>query len=114
MGDQAGTSLDSHSLYYVPRHVFERVLAADLSDYDRVTWMADLCRINVLYMIARAGSGHIGSSFSSLEIMSWLAFAELDRTAPNRDGALYFSSKGHDAPAFYAVLIALGHLPESE
>jgi len=114
MGDQTGTSLDSHSLYYVPRHVFDRVLSAELSDFARVALMADLCRINVLYMIARAGSGHIGSSFSSLEIMSWLAFAELDRAAPNREGALYFSSKGHDAPAYYAVLIALGHLPEAE
>jgi transketolase len=76
--------------------------------------VADLSRINVLYMIARAGSGHIGSSFSSLEIMTWLMLAELDPEQPNRRGHLYFSSKGHDAPAFYALLIALGHLPEAE
>ena len=75
---------------------------------------ADLCRINALYMITRAGSGHIGTSFSCLDIVSWLFLNELrlprpdDQTQP-RDS--YFSSKGHDAPALYAVLIALGLLP---
>jgi transketolase len=46
--------------------------------------------------------------------MSWLFLEELDALAPNELGALYFSSKGHDAPAVYALLIALGHLPEGE
>ena len=38
---------------------------------------AALARINTLYMIAGAWSGHIGTSFSSLEIMSWLFLNEL-------------------------------------
>jgi transketolase len=65
---------------------------------------ADACRINVLYMVARAGSGHLGTSFSSLDIVSWLHLHVL------REGDRYFSSKGHDAPALYAVLIGLGRL----
>jgi transketolase len=112
MGDQLGNSLDT-ALSYVPRRVFERIVVAGLSAHDRAHLVAELCRINVLYMVARAGSGHLGSSFSSLEIMSWLLLEQLDRAAPNDAGNLYFSSKGHDAPAFYALLIALGHLPES-
>lgn len=113
MGDQLGTSIDT-ALSFVPRRVFEHVQARVTDAMQRAQLIAELCRINVLYMIARAGSGHIGSSFSSLEIMTWLMLAELDARAPNRKGALYFSSKGHDAPAYYALLIALGHLPESE
>ena len=66
---------------------------------------ADLCRINVLYMITRAGSGHIGTSFSCLDLVSWLYLHEL---GPDD---VFFSSKGHDAPAIYAVLTALGRLP---
>jgi transketolase len=58
-------------------------------------------------MIARAGSGHIGTSFSCLDIVSWI---HLNETKPE-DGDVFFSSKGHDAPAFYAVLTALGRLP---
>lgn len=112
MGDQLGTSLES-DLTYVPRSAFERVVVAGVSPYERAQLVADMCRINVLYMIARAGSGHLGSSFSSMEIMSWLLLEELDRAAPNVAGNLYFSSKGHDAPAFYSLLIALGHLAES-
>src|ERR1700761_533395 len=112
MGDQVGTAVES-TLYYVPPRVFDRVRSLPVSAHERAQLFAELCRINVLYMIARAGSGHIGSSFSSLEIMSWLFLEELDALAPNRRGSLYFSSKGHDAPAVYAIAIALGSLPES-
>ena len=64
-------------------------------------------------MIARAGSGHIGSSFSSLDIVTWLHLHEL-RGLEGPEPAvrdLFFSSKGHDVPGLYAVLIGLGRLP---
>ncbi len=78
----------------------------------RTAVFADLCRLNALYMIARAGSGHIGSSFSSLDIVSWLLLHEMRPPGPGGagDGDVYFSSKGHDAPGYYAALIALGRL----
>ena len=82
---------------------------------NRTELFAALARINVLYMIARAWSGHIGTSFSSLEIMSWLFLNEirdLDKGPAACD--IFFSSKGHDAPALYAVLIGLGLLPEDK
>src|SRR5947208_11775613 len=55
-------------------------------------------------MIARAGSGHIGTSFSCMDVLSWL---HLEVVGPDDR---YFSSKGHDAPGLYAVLIGLGRL----
>ena len=62
-------------------------------------------------MIARAGSGHIGSSFSSLDIVTWLYLEELrPRGSEPPYGDLFFSSKGHDVPGLYAVLIGLGRL----
>src|SRR5207248_1035420 len=72
-----------------------------------------LARVNALYMIAAAGSGHIGSSFSAMDIVSWLYLNELRRPDANTSAAfgdLYFSSKGHDVPGLYAVLIGLGDL----
>ena len=93
-------------LQFVPRAEFARVLSLDVDAARKTALFADLCRINTLYMIARAGSGHIGTSFSCLDIISWLYLNEL--RAP---GDVFFSSKGHDAPAQYAVLTALGHLP---
>jgi transketolase len=93
-------------LYYVPKDEFDRMRTLnEVSMVERTRIFADMCRLNTLYMIARAGSGHVGSSFSSLDVVSWLYLNEL------KNDDLYFSSKGHDAPGLYAVLIALGRLP---
>lgn len=91
--------------YFVPPEEFERLDGLRLGPVPRAGLFAVFCRINALYMIARAGSGHIGSSFSSLDIVSWLYLNEIGE----RD--LYFSSKGHDVPGLYAVLLGLGILP---
>lgn len=98
-------------LSYVPAAEFQRLLARGLPAEVECAIFAACCRINTLYMIARAGSGHIGSSFSSLDIVTWLHLRELRgaRTAEPQD--VFFSSKGHDVPGFYAVLIGLGRLP---
>ena len=92
-------------LQYVPQDELARVLALDVDPVHKTSVFADLCRVNALYMITRAGSGHIGTSFSCLDIVSWLYLHEL------KDDDVFFSSKGHDAPALYAVLTALGRLP---
>jgi transketolase len=92
-------------LHYVPPKEFERLRRLPLKPMDRAALFATCCRINALYMIAQAGSGHIGSSFSSLDIVSWLYLSEL------QPDDLYFSSKGHDAPGLYAVLLGLGLIP---
>ena len=99
-------------LSYVPLATITRVLRANDGDpIGRAELLADLCRLNALYMIMAAGSGHIGSSFSSLDLISWLWTAWLDDPNGSRpDGDVYFSSKGHDAPALYSLLIALGKL----
>lgn len=104
MGDQIGTAIGGQ-LYYVPKEEFDKVLTQDISDIDKVEIFAALCRINILYMIARCGSGHIGSSYSSLEIMAWMHVIHI---RDNND--IFFSSKGHDAPALYNVLIGIGKL----
>lgn len=113
MGDLIGQQLEG-TLYYAGNPAFAAV--ADLAVPDRVkdAVFADLCRVNALYMIARAGSGHIGSSFSCLDVVSHV----LRRVLPGCEAAgeqpgLYFSSKGHDSPGLYAALIATGALPES-
>jgi transketolase len=98
-------------IQFVPVPEFERVRRLNISDTERAALFADLCRLNTLSMIAYAGSGHIGSSFSSLDIVTWLFLNELKGDSTNGSGDLYFSSKGHDAPGLYAAMIALGKLP---
>jgi transketolase len=99
-------------LSYVPLSEFERVRSLSCSPTARTAIFATLCRINTLYMIMRAGSGHIGSSFSSLDIVSWLFLNELRLSDyPGLPRDIYFSSKGHDVPGLYSVLIGAGLLP---
>src|SRR5262244_1558177 len=113
MGEQQLDHVSSDELVYVPVSEFRRLLAAALEPVPRVEAYAALARINVLYMIAGAWSGHIGTSFSSLEIMSWLFLNEIrDLDQGPGECDVFFSSKGHDAPALYTVLIGLGLIDE--
>ena len=96
------------ALSFVPLGELRRVRNTPMDTDTCVAVLADLCRINTLYMIMRAGSGHIGSSFSSTDLITWLWTQELvDANSGRRGADVYFSSKGHDAPALYALLIAL-------
>jgi transketolase len=81
---------------------------------DDVALIADMCRLNALVAVKAAGSGHLGSSFSAMDVVVHLFYRELNTATvgfddPDRD--VYFSSKGHDVPGLYAVLHALGVLP---
>ena len=112
MGDQIGIAV-SGTLYYVPFKEFKRIKALPVNPLQKTAIFAALCRINTLYMIARAGSGHIGSSFSSLDIMSWMMLNEVrEPHLSNADAPrdIFFSSKGHDAPGLYNVFIGTGKL----
>jgi transketolase len=115
MGEQQLDVVTADELTYVPVREIARVRAAGLDPVAEAEVVAALNRLNTLYMIARAWSGHIGTSFSSLDIMSWLFLRELrglERGPAACD--VFFSSKGHDAPALYATLIALGLLEEDK
>src|SRR6187551_3167717 len=123
MGDLQTDQGESLELQYVPVSEFQRLLGSDplIRIGSRgltptvVAAFAALARINTLYMIAGAWSGHIGTSFSSLEIMSWLFLNEIRDLDKGDDRCdIFFSSKGHDAPALYNVLIGLGLLDEDK
>ena len=99
-------------LSFVPLDVIRRVRQQNAADaIARAALVADLCRLNTLYMIMSAGSGHIGSSFSAMDLLAWLwTDCLVDANSDVDDSDVYFSSKGHDAPALYALLIALEKL----
>jgi transketolase len=104
-------------LSLIPIYEFQRVRAAPIHKYTKLGLLADMCRANTLVSVKRAGSGHLGSSFSSLDIVTLLYYSEMNTAQlgigqPDRD--IYFSSKGHDVPGLYAVLFALGILPKDK
>jgi transketolase len=99
------------TLSHVSLDVFRAVRKGIADPIARAEVLADLCRINTLFMIMKAGSGHIGSSFSSTDIITWLWTEALrDPNGSSPDADVYFSSKGHDAPALYSLLIAIEKL----
>lgn len=95
----------------IPVTEFQRIRQASIDKYLKMSLIADMCRANALASVKRAGSGHLGSSFSAMDIVTWLYYEEMNTMSvgldsPGRD--IYFSSKGHDVPGLYAVLFSLG------
>lgn len=96
-------------LFYINKKYFDALLSLELKPQQKSKLFSDLCRINILYMINKAGSGHVGSSFSSIDLMSWIFLEYVTKDSSN----YFFSSKGHDAPAMYNVMISTGQLDAS-
>lgn len=79
--------------------------------------LANKIRIDVIDMIAEAKSGHPGGSLSCVDILTVLYFDKMytdvqDLSNPDRDRLVL--SKGHAAPALYAVLANRGYFDRSE
>ncbi|MEG0015571.1 MAG: transketolase [Gordonibacter sp.] len=79
---------------------------------------ANEMRIDIVRMIAEAGSGHPGGSLSSADILTALYFGGVLKHDPenpqdaSRDR--FILAKGHAAPALYAVLAQAGYFPREE
>ena len=111
MGESQLEQVEADELSYVPLAAFRDLAGRDLAPEPRAAVFAAYVRINVLYAIARAWSGHPGTCFSAVDIMTWLFLQKLEGLDDGGDRCdLFFSSKGHDAPALYAVLTGLGLL----
>jgi transketolase len=101
-------------LQFISKESVDRIRAAGGDADLRLALIADACRLNALVAVKRAGSGHLGSSFSALDVVVHLLYSELNVAelgfdSPDRD--VFFSSKGHDVPGLYAALYGLGVIP---
>ena len=70
-------------------------------------------RKNVLDMVYRAKTGHIGGDFSVMEILVSLYLKEMNISPENQDDPdrdYFVMSKGHSVEAYYSVLAAKGFL----
>ncbi len=84
---------------------------------EQLAKIAHELRLTLIDMVYKAGSGHCGGSLSICEILSVLYYTELNIDAanpkdPNRDR--FVLSKGHAAPALYAILAKKGFFPKGE
>jgi transketolase len=82
-----------------------------MTDISELARQCRRLRGRILNMAHLAGSGHCGGSLSSVEIM-WTLYSQVLRVRPNdphwEDRDRFVLSKGHAAPALYAILAELG------
>lgn len=71
----------------------------------------------ILSMLEQAGSGHAGGSLSAVEILVSLYYGIMRNVGPSsvkEERDHFILSKGHAAPALYAVLADIGYFPQEE
>jgi transketolase len=89
-------------------------MGTDSEELKRIAWQR---RLEVLEMVYASKAGHIGGSFSSMDILvtlyhRWLDSGKIIRKERCRDR--FVMSKGHCAEALYTVLAGLGFFPREE
>ncbi|QXJ33430.1 Transketolase, N-terminal section [Saccharolobus shibatae] len=85
-----------------------------IEELDKLRQVAEKARRNVIKMLFYDQTIHVGSSLSSIEILTTLIFKHIrtDSSLVNKDWLIL--SKGHAAPALYAVLAEKGYIKEEE
>lgn len=86
-------------------------------DILKLNLMAVKIRKHIIEMLFKAKSGHPGGSLSAVDALVALYFVHMNLDPkkpkdPNRDR--FILSKGHAAPALYAVLAERGYFPVTE
>ena len=86
----------------------------DCNKIKKIAWDR---RLDVLEMVFRAKGGHIGGSFSCMDILAtlyyyWFNTEKIINGSPDRDR--FILSKGHCAEALYAVLADKGFFPKKD
>jgi len=84
---------------------------------DQLEKIARELRLDILRMIARAGSGHPGGSLSSVELVTALYFGVLNFRSDEPQWAgrdRFVISKGHGVPTVYAALARAGCIERAE
>lgn len=86
---------------------------AVMPDFTTVREKARSMRLDIVEMIAEAGSGHPGGSLSSADIVATLYFGGVLKHDPTRpdwpERDRFVLSKGHAAPVLYAALAEAGY-----
>ncbi len=95
----------------------ETARSADPALVARLVEIAGRMRVDIIEMLARAGSGHPGGSLSAIDMVTALYFHVLSHDPKNAawDGRDRFVlSKGHAVPAVYAVMAEAGYISRDD
>lgn len=88
-----------------------------MRDHKGLNEITNVIRKDIVSMICKSKSGHPGGSLSAVEILTALYFDQMniDPTNPKmEDRDRFVLSKGHAAPALYAILAEKGYFEKEE
>ena len=88
-----------NKLLFFENREFNKILKLKINKYVKAEILAAICRLNTLSSIMKAGSGHIGTSFSAMDLFIWIKvfrFQTPKRLIKDLNRNIFFSSKGHD------------------
>ena len=75
------------------------------------------CRRDIVRMVHHAGSGHPAGSLSAIDVLLvlYMKYMRVRTSEPHWHGRdMFFLSKGHCTPAYYAAMSARGFFPREE
>ena len=75
------------------------------------------CRRDIVRMVHHAGSGHPAGSLSAIDVLVvlYMKYMRVRTNEPHWHGRdMFFLSKGHCTPAYYAAMSARGFFPREE
>jgi transketolase len=92
-------------------------MAQATADIQHLKKITQEIRVDIIRMLAEAGSGHPGGSLSAAEIVTALYFHKMRHRPQDpfwADRDRFVLSKGHCCPVLYAALAKTGYFPQEE
>ena len=100
-----------------PGHPQKKGYALKQEEIESLEQTALECRRDIVRMVHHAGSGHPAGSLSAIDVLLvlYMKYMRVRTSDPHWHGRdMFFLSKGHCTPAYYAAMSARGFFPREE
>ena len=100
-----------------PGHPQKKGYALKQEEIESLEQTALECRRDIVRMVHHAGSGHPAGSLSAIDVLVvlYMKYMRVRTSEPHGHGRdMFFLSKGHCTPAYYAAMSARGFFPREE
>ena len=100
-----------------PGHPPKKGYALKQEEIESLEQTALECRRDIVRMVHHAGSGHPAGSLSAIDVLLvlYMKYMRVRTSEPHWHGRdMFFLSKGHCTPAYYAAMSARGFFPREE
>ena len=100
-----------------PGHPQKKGYALKQEEIESLEQTALECRRDIVRMVHQAGSGHPAGSLSAIDVLVvlYMKYMRVRTSEPHWHGRdMFFLSKGHCTPAYYAAMSARGFFPREE